>query len=105
MSKKLSTIRTLVVAPFTIVACFIALACVIFYFTQWKIVDNFLIEDISNKMASSGVTYMEKQVRLSKTVRQMNIDYDELYAIAMTLLTTDPLATPADLDTQVEAMM
>lgn len=33
------------------------------------------------------------------------IDYDELYAIAMTLLTTDPLATPADLDTQVEAMM
>ncbi len=79
MSKKLSTIRTLVVAPFTIVACFIALACVIFYFTQWKIVDNFLIEDISNKMASSGVTYMEKQVRLSKTVRQMNIDYDELY--------------------------
>lgn len=33
------------------------------------------------------------------------IDYDELYAIAMTLLATDPLATPADLDAQVEAMM
>lgn len=33
------------------------------------------------------------------------IDYDELYSIAMGILATEPLATPADLDAQVEAMM
>ena len=33
------------------------------------------------------------------------IDYDELYSIAMGILSTEPLATPADLDAQVEAMM
>lgn len=33
------------------------------------------------------------------------IDYDELYAIAMGILSVEPLATPADLDAQVEALM
>ena len=33
------------------------------------------------------------------------IAYDELYSIAMGILSTEPLATPADLDAQVEAMM